>query len=408
MTVAAFSFTGIQSLILMTLPESSLPALSASNSIVWLAVGLSILMAVGSLAVCHRRPPSQNGESSINQIGPYVLLEEIGRGGMGTVFRAEHGLMKRQCAIKLISPGRAQQSEMQNRFRDEARATARLTHWNTIEVYDYGTTTDGRFYYVMEYLEGVNLHQFVERFGRMPADRVVYLLKQLSHALYEAASHHLVHRDIKPSNVFLSRRGESFDVVKLLDFGLVQTSATTSIRTGECEQKLHGSPAFMCPEQARGMRPDHRGDMYSLGAVAYFLLSGHPPFRDDNPIMQVVAHATDQVPSLASIGVQVEPEVEAIVMQCLEKEPDKRFCNARELLLALEQCQTESTWDWSRAEQWWKQHQPSITQPVHDVSDQLDETASMQPAVTVVEPLETFSGCPADTPTEIGMILEEV
>ncbi len=159
----------------------------------------------------------------------------------------------------------------------ETKATAQLTHWNTIEVYDYGTSEDGRFYYVMEYLEGVNLWEYADCYGRMQPQRVIYVLKQLCDALYEAECAGLVHRDIKPSNIFLTERGKSFDVAKLLDFGLVQTLTDQLVTGKNAKVTLHGSPAFMCPEQAVGLAPDCRGDLYSLGCVAYFLLTGRPP-----------------------------------------------------------------------------------------------------------------------------------
>lgn len=395
-----------QILILTSLPWTQKALFGDTNPAIWLALGLLIPIAVISVALfrLYTKKIELAAEQKGTQIGPYLLLEEIGRGGMGTVFRAEHALMKRQCAIKLISPERASETDMQKRFRQEARATAQLTHWNTIEVYDYGTSEDGRFFYVMEFLEGVNLHQYVDRFGPMQPQRVIYLLKQLCNALYEAESHNLVHRDIKPSNIFLTQRGESCDVIKLLDFGLVQTSTKASVRLDQSDKKLHGSPAFMCPEQARGLNPDHRGDLYSLGAVAYFLLSGHPPFRDENPIMQVVAHATGNVPDFQEIGVSVPSELADIVLKCLKKDPSDRYRSARSLLIALERCRVPGKWNWQKAEKWWSQYQPVGHDRAGTETMDLDQTTSVEANASDVVAIASGKGCPSDTPTEIGML----
>lgn len=404
--IASIVLAVAQILILATLPWTQAALFANSNPAVWLVIGL--LIPIGVVSVALYRTHSKHiviGDIQSTKLGPYHLLEEIGRGGMGTVYRAEHALMKRQCAIKLISPERADQTDMQRRFRQEARATAQLTHWNTIEVYDYGTSEDGRFYYVMEFLEGLNLHQFVQRFGAMPPGRVIYLVKQLCNALYEAERHGLVHRDIKPSNIFLTQRGESCDVVKLLDFGLVQTNARASIRHKSCDRKLHGSPAFMCPEQARGLNPDHRGDLYSLGAVAYFLLSGHPPFRDEDPIMQVVAHATGEVPSFHDIGVAVPKQLAAIVLKCLAKLPEDRFCSARELLIALERCSVPGSWSWQKAESWWEQYQPVHNDRAAGETLDLDQTTCVDQPQPAFVPAAV--GCPSDTPTEIGLFVDD-
>ncbi|MEP3479503.1 MAG: serine/threonine-protein kinase [Fuerstiella sp.] len=409
-----------QVLILTSLPWTQTALFGDTNPAIWLALGLLIPIAVISVALfrTYAHQVDASAQPAGTKIGPYLLLEEIGRGGMGTVFRAEHALMKRQCAIKLISPERAAQTDMQKRFRQEARATAQLTHWNTIEVYDYGTSEDGRFYYVMELLEGVNLHQYVDRFGPMQPQRVIYLLKQLCNALYEAESHDLVHRDIKPSNIFLTQRGESCDVIKLLDFGLVQTSTKAAVRHGKSDKKLHGSPAFMCPEQARGLNPDHRGDLYSLGAVAYFLLSGHPPFRDENPIMQVVAHATDCVPDFHTIGVSVAKELAAIVLKCLQKDPNDRYQSARSLLIALERCSVPGKWNWQKAEKWWRQYQPVGYDRTGTETMDLDQTTCVDSNAgdsnagdsNAVGSVAIAGGqvCPSDTPTEIGMLPEDL
>jgi eukaryotic-like serine/threonine-protein kinase len=211
------------------------------------------------------------------QLGQYRLRQRIGTGGMGEVFLAEHQLLKRPCALKLIRPGSASDPRAMARFEREVRTTARLSHPNTVEVYDYGRTEDGTFYYVMEYLPGLSLAELVERHGPLPPERVIYLLRQACQALQEAHAAGLIHRDIKPANIFAAFRGGRHDVTKLLDFGLVKPFAegpTSSVHLSQ-EGGITGSPLYMAPEQASGSRsPDPRSDLYSLGAVAYFLLTG--------------------------------------------------------------------------------------------------------------------------------------
>ncbi|APZ92201.1 serine/threonine protein kinase [Fuerstiella marisgermanici] len=321
-----------------------------------------LTVVAGAVAVRQLVRASQSAPAAapcIETIGPYVLKERLGSGGMGEVFLAEHHLMKRDCAVKLIHPRNARDEKMRANFECEAKATARLTHWNTIEIYDYGTSVDGRFYYVMEYLKGMNLWHHVQQFGPMPPGRVVYLLKQLCDALHEADCAGLVHRDIKPSNIFLTERGQSFDVVKLLDFGLVTTFTKKPIKLNNVSRTLRGSPSFMCPEQAVGRTPDSRGDLYSLGAVAYFLLTGRPPYVDENPIMLIVAHATASVPAFEELGIDVPADLAAIILKCLAREPDDRFDSARQLRSALETCECGSEWSWQFAEDWWKEHAES-------------------------------------------------
>lgn len=403
--VASGVFTVAQ---IVILSGTQTTLLGTTNAAVWLVLALLLPVAVISAALYRLYFKRQaEDDPRPTRLGPYLLLEEIGRGGMGTVYRAEHALMKRQCAIKLISSERADQTDMQRRFRQEARATAQLTHWNTIEVYDYGTSEDGRFYYVMEFLEGLNLHQFVHRFGPMQPGRVIYLVQQLCNALYEAENHGLVHRDIKPSNIFLTQRGESCDVVKLLDFGLVQTSTQASIRHEATDKKLHGSPAFMCPEQARGLNPDHRGDLYSLGAVAYFLLTGHPPFRDENPIMQVVSHATGDVPSFHDIGVAVPKQLAQIVMKCLQKAPEDRYGSARDLLIALERCSVPGAWSWQKAESWWARYQPVHSDKSGIETVDLAHTTDVDESRRETSMVSSIAECPSDTPTEIGLLPDD-
>ena len=358
--VAAVIIAGGNIVAVATLPFTQPELFGSTSPAVWL--GLGLLMPVCLISCSLYRAywkRKEDGEELIERIGPYILRERIGAGGMGEVFLAEHNLMKRKCAVKLINSREANNQEMRSSFEREAKATAQLTHWNTVEVYDYGLSEDGRFYYVMEYLEGLNLSQFIEKYGPMQPERVVYVLKQMCEALYEAECVGLVHRDIKPSNIFLTERGRSFDVVKLLDFGLVQASGDEYV-LNKVNTKLRGSPAYMCPEQAVGLNPDCRGDLYSLGCVAYFLLTGRPPFIDENPVMLIVSHATADVPSFEEIGADVPTDIASVVLKCLKRDAKDRFSSARELLNALDICECSQRWSWKDAEEWWERNQPSI------------------------------------------------
>lgn len=349
-------------IVLLTLLWAEGAFFSDSSPAVSLVSVLLTPLGLIGLSVYRSHLAPHDDEPMIEKLGPYVLNRKLGSGGMGEVFLAEHQLMKRKCAIKLIHPEQARDSEMRNSFEREAKATAHLTHWNTVQVYDYGTAEDGRFYYVMEYLRGVNLADFVQQFGVMEPQRVVYVLKQVCEALYEADCVGLVHRDIKPSNILLTERGRFFDVAKLLDFGLVQPVSQQPVQFRNVNKKLRGSPSYMCPEQAVGLSPDVRGDLYSLGCVAYFLLTGRPPFVDENPIMLIVAHATAAVPTFEEIGVDVPADLGRVILRCLQRDPGLRYESARQLLEDLECCECFGQWTWKSAEKWWKKHDPAPSQ----------------------------------------------
>lgn len=288
------------------------------------------------------------------KFGQYRLQERLGHGGMGEVYRAEHELLKRECAIKLIRPGVDADPSAVARFEHEVRATARLSHWNTIEIYDYGRTDEGTFYYVMELLSGLNLAELVRHYGRVPPGRVVHLLTQVCDALREAHGKGLIHRDVKPANVFAARRGGVHDVVKLLDFGLVRQVAEEPVDTPSGKGSISGSPAFMSPEQGLpGEKADARSDLYSLGAVGYFLLTGRPPFDGATALDQIVAHARQPVVFPSERGAVVPADLERVIVRCLAKKPDDRYPDATALKRALLACRCAGEWDADRAAQWW-------------------------------------------------------
>ena len=288
------------------------------------------------------------------QLGQYRLTQLIGSGGMGEVYLAEHQMMKRPVAIKVIRPNRANDPAALARFEREVRATSRLSHWNTIEIFDYGRTADGTFYYVMEYLPGMSIAELVEQHGPLAPERAVYLLQQTCEALGEAHSLGLIHRDIKPGNLFAAQRGGYYDVAKLLDFGLAKRmiSTTDSIQlTGE--GSVTGSPLYMAPEQATGGEPDARSDIYSLGAVAYFMLTGRPPFPGENAIKVMIAHATEAVTPPSVYRPNVPADLEAIVMRSLAKSPADRFQDTASLSAALAACECAGRWSREDAARWW-------------------------------------------------------
>ncbi len=290
------------------------------------------------------------------KFGQYKLCKLIGAGGMGEVYLAEHELMKRPCAIKVIRPSKANDPQALARFEREVRATAKLTHWNTIEIFDYGRTDDGTFYYVMEYLPGMSLAELVERHGPLEPSRVIHLLRQTCDALAEAHALRLIHRDIKPGNIFVAQRGGVHDVAKLLDFGLAKPllAEQSSVQLTQ-EGSLTGSPLFMSPEQAMGEAPpDERSDIYSLGCVGYFLLTGSPPFRGDNPLKVIFAHAHEPLTPPSQLRPELPADLESVILRCLSKIADERFQTAAELGAALTQCAASADWSRDHAAQWWR------------------------------------------------------
>lgn len=289
------------------------------------------------------------------QLGQYRLKQRIGSGGMGEVYLAEHEMLKRPCAIKLIRPEKAGDPKVLARFEREVRSTAKLSHWNSIDIFDYGNTADGVFYYVMEYLPGHNVGELVELAGPLEPGRVIYLMQQVCSAIAEAHGIGLVHRDIKPANIFCAYRGGEYDVAKLLDFGLAKPMIAIGPDSQLTQEgSITGSPLFMSPEQATGERDaDVRSDIYSLGAVMYYLLTGRPPFDYQQPMKVIVAHVSEEPPLPRVLVPAIPSTLERIVMRCLAKEPEERFQDALELRRELEAVVVESSWNSQRAAEWW-------------------------------------------------------
>jgi tRNA A-37 threonylcarbamoyl transferase component Bud32 len=318
------------------------------------AMTLTIL-AVGATFGARAISRLRRQVAEARQLGQYRLRQRIGVGGMGEVYLAEHQLLKRPCALKLIRPDSVADPRSLVRFEREVRLTATLSHPNTVEVYDYGRTEDGTYYYVMEYLPGLSLAQLVERHGPLPPGRSVYLLRQVCGALREAHAAGLIHRDIKPSNILVSRRGGLDDVAKLLDFGLVLPSVRTGAPQLSGEGQVLGTPLFMSPEQATGGGElDGRSDIYSLGAVAYYLLTGRPLFDEEHGIGLLIAHARDPVVPPSRVNPGIPEDLERVVLRCLAKDAADRFPDVEGLERALGECACNGEWDQEHADRWWQ------------------------------------------------------
>lgn len=298
------------------------------------------------------------------QFNQYRLHDEIGAGGMGTVYLAEHRLLKRPCALKVIRPERAGDARALERFEHEVRATARLSDPHIVEVYDYGRTEDGTFYYVMEQLRGLSLYQLVSRHGPQPPGRVIYLLRQACEALMEAHAAGLVHRDLTPANIFAARRGLRYDFVKVLDFGLAEAVAERHGAGPGHRGTGLGTPQYMAPEQITGDREiDGRCDLYTLGGVAYTLLTGRPPFAGETAAEVRNAHVRDAVVPPSQHRQDIPADLEQMVVRCLAKDPESRFQAAEEMESALSACASADDWDARKAAVWWGEFEPSRDGP---------------------------------------------
>ena len=303
------------------------------------------------------------------ELGSYRLVERLGQGGMGEVWRAEHRLLARPAAIKLIRSsadsysGGSATTDAVRRFELEAQAIASLRSPHTVELFDFGVAGDGAFYYVMELLDGLDVETLVRRNGPLSPERVIHILRQVCHSLSEAESRGLVHRDIKPANIFLCRYGEDYDFVKVLDFGIVKAArnggADTALVT--MENVIQGTPAFIAPEQALGASDiDGRADIYATGCVAYWLLTGQLVFSADSPIGLVMHHAQTPptAPSTRS-ELPIPAALDDLVLECLAKSPADRPQSARELSRRLGAITLGQTWNDERAREWWSQHDPA-------------------------------------------------
>jgi serine/threonine-protein kinase len=307
------------------------------------------------------------------EMGSYQLVERLGKGGMGEVWRAKHRMLARPAAIKLIRPevlgakDPATRDMLLRRFEREAQATALMRSAHTMELYDFGMADDGTFYYVMELLDGFDLDELVERFGPVPAERAVHFLRQMCASLAEAHQAGLIHRDVKPANVYACRYGRDVDFIKVLDFGLVKQGRAP----GEDADKLTaadmspgGTPAFMSPEQALGDgEVDARSDIYAVGCVAYWLLTGSLVFKGITPMETIVLHVNrEPEPPSRRTTRPIPADLEEIVLACLAKDPADRPQTADELAMRLGSVRVAEDWTPLRAKEWWDENRP-VSQP---------------------------------------------
>ncbi|HEV3122746.1 MAG TPA: serine/threonine-protein kinase [Isosphaeraceae bacterium] len=312
-----------------------------------LQMGVAMMLAVAIAIVgSHRLEKLRLEASEARRLGQYQLKERLGAGGMGEVYLAEHMLLRRPCAVKLINPEKAGDLQQRRRFEREVQTTASLSHPNTVQIFDYGHAEDGTFYYAMEYLPGQTLEQLVERLGPLAPARAIHFLRQLCGSLSEAHAVGLIHRDIKPGNVLICERGGMADVAKLLDFGLVQpTGGGTADERLTQEGTVPGTPAYMSPEQSGGHEGlDARSDIYSVGALGYFLLTGRSPFAGRSPLKMLAAHLYEPPTPPTQIRPDIPPDLEAVVLRCLAKDPAARYPDAKSLEKALAACQAAGAW----------------------------------------------------------------
>jgi hypothetical protein len=319
---------------------------------------LGIVLAM--LLIARQRRELHEATLVAEQFGQYRLVEKIGTGGMGTVYRARHALLRRPTAIKLLNAEMISETTIA-RFEREVQLTAGLTHPNTVAIYDYGRTSGGIFYYAMEYLEGVNLDELVKHHGPLPEARAVYILRQICASLAEAHAAGLIHRDIKPANVFLTRRGGQYDFVKVLDFGLARSSDDRREPILTSTNIVAGTPLYVSPEAVTHPdRVNSRADVYAIGAVGYFLVTGSPVFAGSSSADICLRHvwSTPERPS-DRCGRAINPELEALLLDCLAKSPLDRPADAAVLLHGLEGCSVPGCWTAADAARWWSNREHS-------------------------------------------------
>ena len=326
--------------------------------------GIVVAMAAGFSQTIYGL---RKAVSDIRRLGQYTLEKKLGEGGMGVVYRASHAMLRRPTAIKLLLPDRAGKDAL-TRFEREVRRTAMLTHPNTVTVFDYGRTTDGVFYYAMELLEGASLDEIVEVDGPQPEERVIHLLEQAAASLAEAHDAGLIHRDVKPGNILVVDRGGISDLVKVVDFGLVKdvgskaNGGATSEPALTMANTITGTPLYIAPETLTAPETvDARADLYALGAVGYWLLTGTHVFGGKS-ILEVCAHHLHSVPDPPStrLGAPVAADLEAVLLACLAKRPEDRPASAHVLRERLRACAAAGRWTNARAAQWWAVHRHKL------------------------------------------------
>ena len=335
-------------------PQAYAPLAYVTKSFRWLFSTISLLTLatfLATLSVAHLR----NRALTSQKLGPYTLQSLIGQGGMGKVYRAQHALLRRPTAVKLLEGEHADPASVQ-RFEREVQLTSQLTHPNTIQIYDFGRSLDGVFYYAMEFLEGPTLAKLVAMDFPIPVARTVHILHQVCGSLREAHRQGLVHRDIKPQNIMLCCRGGMYDFVKVLDFGLVKQFADASDQLTRAAT-ISGTPAYIAPERVDSPDTlDGRSDLYSLGAVAFYLLTGQEVFQGKTAVDVLVRALHDDAPRPSSRTTVVPAALDDLVVRCLQKEPSERPETVDDVLHTLDSIAEAAPWSASQAQAWWEEH----------------------------------------------------
>jgi hypothetical protein len=331
---------------------------------------LAALLLLGAVTMCLYTVllgRLRRGVERARKLGRYEMLEKIGEGGMGKVYRARHAMLRRPTAVKLLEAAKASDEAVQ-RFEREVQASSGLTHPNTISIFDYGRTPDGTFYYAMEYLEGITIGELVSADGAQPEARIVHLMRQASASLAEAHAAGLIHRDLKPSNIMLCLRGGMLDFVKVLDFGLVRGED----RSGDLEltsaSSLTGTPLYISPEALEAPETmTASSDVYQLGAIFYYLLTGSHVFTGES-LVEILGKHLNKPPVAPSelLGRPVSPDLEELVLACLDKDPLRRPESGAALLEAFEHCRVEGVWTQRDAREWWVHFEERRTQLAED------------------------------------------
>ncbi len=363
-------------------PEAAFmaPARAHAASMLRIAVvALPVALALAALLawtivrsrreVARARAALRAAQKEVRELGSYRLVRKLGQGGMGEVWLGEHRMLARPAAVKLVHGSvldgmdETETANLLARFEREARVTATLTSPNTVQLYDYGRSDDGVLFYVMELLDGLDLHELVSAHGPVGVGRAVHILRQVCSSLAEAHDRGLVHRDIKPANVFLCRKGDDLDIAKMLDFGLVQVGIRPPGAGGATRRFVAGTPAFMAPEQAMGrVDLDGRADLYSVGCLGHWLLTGRQLFQRTTVELLVQDHISTPPPAPSTLAPRpVPPALDALILACLAKEPDGRPRDARELRRALQHIPVPDgqRWDEESARAWWDRHHPA-------------------------------------------------
>jgi len=385
--------------------------LSVIRRAFWILIAGLALGALGVVLATGRVRKLEKEVRRSHQLGQYTLEEKIGEGGMGSVYRARHALLRRPTAIKLLRSSREGADDALARFEREVQLTSQLTHPNTVAIYDFGRTPDGVFYYAMEYLPGIPLDRLIAKDGRQPEARVVHLMKQMCASLAEAHAIGLIHRDIKPANVMLCRRGETYDVVKVLDFGLVKDVISKDDAQLTGTQVVVGTPKFMAPEAIKAPDTiDARTDVYAVGAVAYNLLTGEDVFPGKTGAEIIGHHLHTKAPLLSQrLQRPVDGFLEDLLRRCLAKDPAARPATAGAVLLELDENWKGPLWSQREAAAWWTERGEALRAAAHGVAEPASrsERMSVDYQSRIKRGSSTSASLPSETSASSGSISGE-